>query len=251
MPALTPFLPAPSPLLVKDGERVPASVMDFTFNIATKDITEDGQFEGYASVFDLVDQGGDCVKAGAFIESIKSAKDTGRLIPMLWQHNRAQPIGKWLDLAEDARGLYVKGQLLKDAVAMAAEAYALLKAAAIGGLSIGYRTFPGSVEEDPKRRGVYLLKKIDLVEVSLVTLPMLIQARVTALKHMCDAGQVPTVRQFEEALGELGFSKSLRTAIAAKAAPLLRGEPEAEALTSQDRFFAALDAGLKGLGGNG
>jgi HK97 family phage prohead protease len=203
--------------------------MDFRFEIDSKAISDAGEFEGYASVFGIVDQGGDCVLPGAFIKSIAKAKADRRLIPMLWQHDRTRPIGTWTDMAEDSKGLYVKGQLLKDQVAAATEAYALLKASAIGGLSIGYRVLPGGAAEDPKRRGVFLLKDLDLIEVSLVTLPMLIQARVSSVKHLLEAGGTPTVREFEGFLREAGMPRSLATAISSKAAPLLRRDVEAEA----------------------
>src|SRR4051812_21124839 len=152
---------------------------DFTFE--TKSLTEAGEFEGYASTFGNVDQGGDIVEPGAFIEGVVKAKSDGRTIPMLWQHDQREPIGFWKDIAEDAKGLYVKGQLLIDADPLAKRAHGLLKAKALGGMSIGYRIPAGGAEPDEKRRGVVRLKKIDLREISLVTMPMNIQARVTTV----------------------------------------------------------------------
>lgn len=201
------------------------------FALETKAVGDEGEFEGYASTFGNVDQGGDVVEPGAFIESIVQAKKDGRTIPMLWQHDQREPIGVWRDIAEDAKGLYVKGRLLVDFDPLAKRAHGLLKAKALGGMSIGYRYLPGHAEQDDKRPGVTKLKKIDLREVSLVTMPMNIQARVTSVKTLLDAGKLPTVREFEEFLRDAGgFSKSLAAAIAAKATPHLRGEPEAKAI---------------------
>lgn len=236
---------ANSPLQLKDAEDR-SRTLDFPFEIDTKAISDAGEFEGYASVFDVVDQGGDMVKPGAFIESIAKAKTDRRLIPMLWQHDRTVPIGKWLDLAEDAKGLYVKGKLLKDAVAKAGEAYVLLKEGAIGGLSIGYRTMPGGAEVDPKRRGVFLLKKLELVEVSLVTLPMLNEARVSSVKQLLEAGELLTVRELETLLRDAGMSRKLAAGIASKAAPLLRGEPE-DAAAGASQLVGALEGRLASL----
>lgn len=199
------------------------------FALETKAIGDEGEFEGYASVFGNVDQGGDVVEPGAFIESIVQAKKDGRTIPMLWQHDQREPIGVWSDLSEDAKGLFVKGRLLVDFDPLAKRAHGLLKAKALGGMSIGYRYLPGHAEQDEKRPGVTRLKKIDLREVSLVTMPMNMQARVTSVKSILDGGRLPTVREFEEHLRDAGFSKSLAAAIAAKATPHLRGEPEAKA----------------------
>ena len=92
---------------------------------------------------------------------------------MLWQHDPTEPIGVWDEVREDERGLYVKGRLL-DSVARAREAAALLEAGAIDGLSIGYKTVRASKNEQGQR----LLSEVELWEVSLVTFPMLPQARV-------------------------------------------------------------------------
>ncbi|HEV2502340.1 MAG TPA: HK97 family phage prohead protease [Mesorhizobium sp.] len=212
------------------------------FALDTKSISDQGEFEGYASTFGNVDEGGDLVEPGAFIESVVKAKKDGRNIPMLWQHDRDEPIGVWKDIAEDSKGLYVKGQLILEGDPVAQRAYGKLKAKALGGLSIGYRLLPGAVEPDEKRPGVTRLKKVDLREISLVTMPMNIEARITSVKSLLDDGKLPTVREFEEFLRDAGgFSKSLAAAIAGKAAPHLRGEPEATAKTAR-RFLEALRA---------
>jgi len=99
----------------------------------------------------------------------------GRRVKMLWQHDPSQPIGVWDEVHEDARGLYVKGRILTD-VTRGREAAALLAAGAIDGLSIGYRTLRS--QRDGK--GQRLLAELELWEVSLVTFPMLPEARVSA-----------------------------------------------------------------------
>jgi HK97 family phage prohead protease len=136
---------------------------------------EDGTFEGYASVFDVVDLGFDVVAPGAFAKSLGS----GRKVKMLWQHNQNDPIGVWDEVREDERGLYVKGRLLKE-VNKGREAMALMRAGAIDSMSIGYRT----VEAMPEAGGrVRRLKEVDLFEISVVTFPMLPDAKITAVKN--------------------------------------------------------------------
>jgi hypothetical protein len=131
--------------------------------------------EGYASFFGKTDRGGDIVEAGAYAASLKALKSAGRRVKMLWQHDPAQPIGVWDEVREDPRGLFVKGRLLPD-VARAREASALLEAGAIDGLSIGYRTVRATKDDAGRRR----LAELELWEVSLVTFPMLPEARVGA-----------------------------------------------------------------------
>ena len=135
------------------------------------EVTEGAMIAGYASVFGARDRGGDRVMPGAFAASLAQ----GRKVRMLWQHDPAQPIGVWEELREDARGLYVKGRLLPD-VAKGREALSLVAAGALDGLSIGYRTTRARKTEGGGRE----LAEVDLWEVSLVTFPMLEDARVAA-----------------------------------------------------------------------
>lgn len=213
----------------------------FDFTLETKELGTPGEFEGYASTFGNVDQGGDVVEPGAFIESVVKAKNDRRTIPMLWQHNQTEPIGVWTDIAEDTKGLYVKGRLLVDDDPLAKRAYAHLKAKSIGGMSIGYRIPDGGITEDEKRRGVSRLKKVDLREISLVTMPMNIEARVTGVKSILEGGDMPTLPEFEKFLREAGFSKTQATAIASRGlSHLLRSESEGDKANDAAALLRAL-----------
>jgi hypothetical protein len=89
----------------------------------------------------------------------------------------------------------VKGRVLTD-VARGKEAAALLAAGAIDGLSIGYRT----VRAERDAKGQRLLQEVELWEVSLVTFPMLAEARVQAKADpAADAGWISLARLFEQA----------------------------------------------------
>ena len=138
-------------------------------------VTDAGGIEGYASLFDAPDQGGDVVARGAYAACLERMAAEGRRVRMLWQHDPREPIGIWDEVHEDARGLRVRGRLL-DGVARAREAAALIAAGALDGLSIGYRTLRASRNE----KGQRLLQELELWEVSLVTFPMLPSARVAA-----------------------------------------------------------------------
>src|SRR3954463_8985393 len=137
----------------------------------------DGTIEGYASLFGAIDQARDMVMPGAFAQTLQQRGL--RKIPMLFQHDPAEPVGVWLELVEDWRGLKARGRLIPD-VTRARELLALLKAGAVDGLSIGYRTVRGQI--DPKSR-VRRLYQVDLWEISIVTFPLLNGARVAAVKQ--------------------------------------------------------------------
>lgn len=136
-------------------------------------LTDGCRIEGYASLFGIRDQGGDVVQPGAYGKSLARLRAEGRAVRMLWQHDPAQPIGVWEEIVEDSRGLRVRGRILTD-VEKGREAASLVAAGAIDGLSIGYR--PIVAEKDAK--GLRLLREVELWEVSLVTFPMLPEARV-------------------------------------------------------------------------
>jgi HK97 family phage prohead protease len=148
---------------------------DFTRPAAA--IAPDGTVEGYASLFSEVDQARDMVMPGAFAASLRQRGI--RRVPMLFQHDPSEPVGVWLELHEDFRGLYARGRLIPEVV-RARELLALLQAGAADGLSIGFRTVRGRL--DPKTR-IRKLDQIDLWEISIVTFPLLPGARVRAVKE--------------------------------------------------------------------
>jgi HK97 family phage prohead protease len=155
-------------------------------------LREGAEIAGYASLFGAPDQGGDVVQAGAYAASLARLARAGSGVKMLWQHDPTRPIGVWDEVREDGRGLWVKGRLLLE-VQAAREAHVLLQARAIDGLSIGYRTLRAEA-----KGGRRLLHEIELWEVSLVTFPMLPEARV----------------QVEDGSSELGPEADLARALA-------------------------------------
>lgn len=194
-----------------------------------QDVKEDGSFSGYGSVFGNVDSYREIVAPGAFKSSILRLKEAGEVLPVLWQHNPDQPIGGYRSIEEDERGLKMTGFLLKDDVALAREAYALMKARVVKGLSIGYYVPKGGDSYDEKS-GIRTLHEVDLRETSVVTFPANEQAQVenvkAALACMLKAGQLPSLKEFERFLCETGFSNTQATAIASGGlVKLLRGEP--------------------------
>ena len=168
-------------------------------------------FTGYGAAFNNIDAYGDVIMPGAFSEFLADAKIGKSPWPsMLSQHGGMAmtsedmtPIGVWTDFAEDGHGLKVTGQLADTPRGL--EMYKLMKMSprpAIDGMSIGYiakEWEPRSKPEDPKRK----LKRIDLIEVSMVTRPANGKARVESVKDDW------TERDFERLLTrDAGLSRS-------------------------------------------
>lgn len=141
----------------------------------------------------------DVVVRGAFSKSLGS----GRKVKMLWQHDQSQPIGKFTEIKEDERGLFVKGRLLKE-VQQGREAMAMLREDVIDSMSIGYRTVE-AIEEG--NGSVRKLMEVDLFEISLVTFPMLPSAKITDVKS------IQTEREFERFLRDAGYSRKVAAAL--------------------------------------
>jgi uncharacterized protein len=158
-------------------------------------LKDGAEIAGHASLFGAADQGGDIVQKGAYSASLKRLAKARSGVKMLWQHDPTRPIGVWDEVREDAKGLYVRGRLLLE-VQAAREAHVLLQAGAIDGLSIGYRT----LRSEKAAAGHRLLHEIELWEVSLVTFPMLPEARVEADVSGAEADLARTLAEsFREA----------------------------------------------------
>lgn len=218
-----------------------ASIPKLDLPFEVKEVGAKGTFAGYASVFGNVDLGGDVVAKGAFVEYLARIKAEDKRVPILWQHNSREPIGVFEELKEDDHGLFVRGQLLHEEVQRAKEAYALLKAKALTGMSIGYKTRDSAYDQVT---GIRTLKKLDLPEASLVTFPMNEAATVTTVKSqhigmLLKSGRMPTLPEFEDLLCEAGFSRSQAKAIAGHGLRKLLSEREAqdsEVLEALNRF---------------
>lgn len=155
-------------------------------------VTEDGRFSGYGAVFGNVDSHRDVIEFGAFQASLRRWRAKRRFPPMRLQHGSSGnpfrhddlPIGKWLDMREDKRGLWVEGQLLALKTDQGERLLSLMKGGVLDGLSIGYvvtQSRPGS-----GRIGRHLTE-IDLRELSVVDEPSNDEARITPLSASDEA----------------------------------------------------------------
>ncbi len=196
--------------------------------------TEGMTFEGYGAVFGNVDSYGDVIQPGAFADTLAAAQKSGTWPAMLLQHGGwgmgaedMTPIGIWTGLSEDGIGLKVQGKFA-DTV-RGREAYALLKMdprPAIDGLSIGYiakEWTQRSKPEEPRRT----LKKVDLMEVSLVTFPANGKARVSSVKSLEEITTLADAEAFLREVGGLSKSQAVGFIARVKAASD-RGEPDAD-----------------------
>lgn len=177
-----------------------------------------GEIEGYGATFHGVDHGEDTILPGAFAESIKAHASAGTAPAMLWVHQHASPIGKWVAMGEDARGLRVRGQLNLD-TARGREAHAHIRGGDAGGLSIGYQIEPGGMKRTEAGRTI---SRVRLHEVSIVPVPMDPGARITGVKSL----ELKSVSDLRAVLRDAGLTRGAAEKIASAGWAALSGEPD-------------------------
>ncbi|SHI90883.1 HK97 family phage prohead protease [Wenxinia saemankumensis] len=216
--------------------------------LEVKELGESGSIVGYASTFGgEPDSYGDIIQAGAYAESLATHAAKGSMPKLFWQHDSHEPIGRWTSAKEDDHGLLVEGRLNMD-VQRGREAHALLKAGDIDGLSIGYRIVEYTHNREDE---TWLLTKLDLIEVSVVSVPANVNATVGAVKaarraeeitEKLKAGDRLTEREFEALLkGTLGLSNS-EAERAARIHLKGQGEPAEPAEPRALEFLRAMTA---------
>lgn len=202
-----------------------AAPTDFEFKAGAE-----GVIEGFASTFGgEPDAHRDVIAPGAFSLSLTEHKARGTSPALLWAHKLDEPIGKWTEMRENAKGLHVVGRLnLK--TSRGRDAWEHVRAGDATGFSIGFQVPAGGAEY--QREGVTLLKQIILHEVSIVTVPANRGARITSVKSINSKGELVDL------LREIGLPKTAAARVAAGGWPALSGADHQKAID----FAAQIDA---------
>jgi len=148
-----------------------------------------GLIEGYGAVFGNKDLMGDICLPGCFAASLEAHKEAETMPAMLMAHDQAAPVGKWLEMAEDDYGLFIKGRLTMG-IPAAKDAFQLALDNVLS-LSIGYSTVKGHYDQEQQAN---ILEAVNLGEISFVALAANSAAKITSVKNLS------TVRDYERAL---------------------------------------------------
>ena len=193
-------------------------------------LAKNGMFSGYASVFHGVDAVGDMILPGAYSETLNNRQ---RPVRMFYNHSAAWPIGKWTKIEEDGNGLLVSGELTPRH-SIAEDVKAAMMHGTLDGLSIGFRIPSGGSEKD-KGGKVRKLKRIDLVEISVVTNPADPNARIDPESIKSAIDEIATIEELEDFLRDAGgLSRAGAKSLIAQTKTILardaRGTEEVEAV---------------------
>lgn len=180
------------------------------------------RFTCYGNVKGNVDHALDVTMEGAYLNSIKRHKTNGTMPKMLWGHaSWEMPLGVWEDMEEDSKGLLMQGALPDDADGR--KIYNLLKIGAIDSFSIGYSVID---ERWNHEKGYNELHEIDIKEVSMVNFACNEESRLVGVKAKMDDGELPTKRELEKLLREVGLSRKQSELIASRYDDKSVAEPE-------------------------
>jgi len=162
-----------------------------------------GVFEGYASVFDVVDSDGDVILPGAF-KSALTMRRPGRDVAMFFNHRKFDiPIGRWTELVEDSKGLRARGELTPGH-AQADMVRAAMKHGTVGGMSVGFSFTSDGF--NTTKTGREFKSVAALREISVCTFPANEEAQITSVKSL---DSIESIRDCENWLRDVaGCSKS-------------------------------------------
>lgn len=186
--------------------------IDLPFECKVHNTDDEGVFEGLGAVFGNVDRVGDIVERGAFSGSLRAPKR----VKMLLHHDVRMPVGVWEHLEETSKGLLARGRLNIEKQ-LGRDTLSDLKMGVLDGLSIGFRVGKNGSTFDPEA-DIRRLTKIELLEISIVAMPANDRARVRpgSVKQMIEEGEIPSKRDMEMVLRDVGLSQKLAKSLLAR-----------------------------------
>lgn len=196
-----------NPPVIPDKYMKEARVRTKSFSIDTKAVDaasiNEGEFVGYAAIFDNIDSYGDVIRKGAFTESLATYSDTGAGVPCYWGHRMDDPlmnIGQTISAVEDERGLKVHVALDLD-TEQGRQVHKLIKTGRVAQMSFAYDIVDaGWAEVDGQ--DVLELRKLRVHEVSVVPIGANQETELLAVKGGAVITATPAGAEVEQETGE-------------------------------------------------
>ena len=184
-----------------------------------------GVFEGYASVFDIIDSDGDIILPGAYKKALATQS---RQVGMFFNHQTWElPVGKWQNLEEDSKGLIVIGELTPG-LSVSNDLRAAMEHKTVEGMSVGFTVTKDDyalIDTGRAFKNVQALR-----EISICTFPANEQATIESMKSM---ESIATIRDVEHWLRDsAGLSKSQALGIIARIKSAVRSDSEGGEITA-------------------
>lgn len=160
-----------------------------------------GEFTCYGNTKGNIDHALDRTMNGAYQNSIDKHKANGTMPKMFWMHKSYDfPVGVWLEMKEDTKGLWMRGRLSKTAMGMDIET--LAKDGALDSFSIGYRVIQEKWNSESRCND---LIELDIREVSWVIFACNEESLLQDIKTSVHDGKMPTKAELREILKSVGW----------------------------------------------
>jgi HK97 family phage prohead protease len=140
-------------------------------------------FAGYASTFGNIDRCDDIIEKGSFKACLEKLKAKDSKLALLWQHDTDMPIGIFETLIEDSKGLFVEAKMPKNDTFVAGRVIPQMEVGSVRKMSIGFSIKQWEIKDIDGDR-IRCIKKVNLWEISLVTIPANDKADVTEMKKV-------------------------------------------------------------------
>lgn len=145
--------------------------------------TDLGTIAGYFSTYDKTpDSYGDIIEPGAFTETIKAREESGHPFPLCFNHDFSAVIGAVKSIEDTDKGPYIEADFLDTTLAQ--DVRKMLLSGAIYQFSFAYEVkgWREPNEEEKKAGVTNVLTKVDVFEISVVTVPANQNAVATEVK---------------------------------------------------------------------
>lgn len=172
---------------------------------------------GHGSIFDNVDRDDEVIEKGCFVESLKNIQPI-----LLWQHKTFEPIGVFTKIGEDNKGLALDAKMPLNDDLVKGRVKPQVEIGSVKTMSIGFRT---RVDEYDRKTGINYIKKVDLYEVSLVSISANSLAVISDYKSFDkELEDAKTIRDMEKYLKNIGISNKKSAIIISKFKKIVRDD---------------------------
>jgi len=146
---------------------------------------DNGLIEGYFSTYEKTpDSYGDIIEPGAFTETIKAREESGHPFPLCFNHDFSAVIGAVDSVKDTEKGPFISAHFLD--TQQAQDVRKMLQSGAIYQFSFAYDVLGARrpTEEEEKAGVMNVLTKLEVFEISVVTVPANQNAVATEVKSM-------------------------------------------------------------------
>lgn len=144
---------------------------------------EAGSISGFFSTYDKEpDSYGDIIDPGAFTETIKKREESGHPFPLCWNHDFSAVIGAVDSVKDTEKGPFIEAHFLDTQLAQ--DVRKMLQSGAVYQFSFAYDVLcnRAPTQEEQEKGVTNVLTKVDVFEISVVTVPANQNAVATEVK---------------------------------------------------------------------